>query len=576
MTSSSLWPRILRELPFVASLMLVVGIAWCFGTGIRSITDLRVPTAYNDFVKADVIDQLAHIKAARDGHFTPVLQKVIPELGAPIQADWSDWPLVEEVPFLLLGKVAWFTDIFAALQLGLLANHLLAALGLYGVARHQGASRAWAWAGGLAFGLAPFLFMQSPHHLGAVVCWHIPLFIPVWKWVSRDGGLAPRSREFVAALVIGGITGTLCVYFTLVFCQIVLLAALIGFARTRNWQGLFCAAGVIGATALGFAVMNADTWAYRLQHGPNPLAVLRDYRWLEMYGLKVVDLLIPPVDHWVPALGEYARRHAGRTMLIDEGSYLGVAGLLCLLGLAAVAGHAVIMRRFERFPAEAWQLLWILAFFTTGGLNLLLGAAGFNLFRANCRLSIVMLAVVWVFAAVRLSRHGLPWRIPGWSVALFASLLIVFDQTPRPPSLEARDTVRRTMDSDRAFVAAIEGAVPPGTMVFQAPVMDYPEAPIPGLPAYDLLRPYLHSSSLRFSAGAIRGRSFNPEWRRLESERSLSAFAELLRDYGFGAIIIHRKAYEDRGEFIVSQLRQSGSFRRIDDQVGDFVCVVLK
>lgn len=576
MIDASLWKRILRESPHAFALMLVIGIAWCFGTGIRSIPDLRVPNAYHDFVKTDVIDQLAHIKAARDGHFTPVMAKTIPELGAPLQADWSDWPLVEEIPFLILGKVARVSDIFAALQLGLLADHLLAGLALYAVARHQGAGRAWSWVGGLAFGLAPYLFQQSPHHLGAVVCWHIPWFIPVWRWVSRDTGLAPRSAEFAAALVIGAATGMLCVYYTLVFCQIVLLAAVAAFLRGRNLRALACAAGVIGATALGFAVMNADTWAYRLQHGPNPLAVLREYRWLEMYGLKVVDLMIPPVDHGWSALGEFARRHAARTMLIDEGSYLGMAGLLCLLGVAATAGHAVIMRRFERFPAEAWQLLWILAFFTTGGLNLLLGAAGFNLFRANCRLSIVMLAVVWVFAAARLSRHALPWRLPAWPVALLLSLLIVFDQTPRPPSPETREAVRRTIESDRAFVEAIERAVPPGTMVFQAPVMDYPEAPMPGLPSYDMLRPYLHSTSLRFSGGAIRGRSFNPEWRRLESERSLSAFAGLLRDYGFGAIIIHRKAYEDRGEFIVSQLRQSGSFIRIDDQVGDLVCVVLK
>ena len=72
------------------------------------------------------------------------------------------------------------------------------------------------------------------------------------------------------------------------------------------------------------------------------------------------------------------------------------------------------------------------------------------------------------------------------------------------PNPQARESLWR---SDGAFVAAIERQLPKNAMVFQLPVVDFPEhSAIERLSADDLIKEgYLHSKTLRWSAGGDPG-----------------------------------------------------------------------
>ena len=68
----------------------------------------------------------------------------------------------------------------------------------------------------------------------------------------------------------------------------------------------------------------------------------------------------------------------------------------------------------------------------------------------------------------------------------------VLDETPRrlAPQYEA---LKAVYDRDAAFVGRIEAAMPTGAMVFQLPLLEFPESPVPAaMTAYDHGRPYLH------------------------------------------------------------------------------------
>ena len=39
--------------------------------------------------------------------------------------------------------------------------------------------------------------------------------------------------------------------------------------------------------------MNLTTFCYHFYHGPNTGAVIRAYKWLEIFALKIVDLVVP-------------------------------------------------------------------------------------------------------------------------------------------------------------------------------------------------------------------------------------------------------------------------------------------
>ena len=65
---------------------------------------------------------------------------------------------------------------------------------------------------------------------------------------------------------------------------------------------------------------------------------------------------------------------------------------------------------------------------------------------------------------------------------------------------------------DAEFVQRIETVMTPGAMIFQLPVVAFPENPkVNRLNDYDLAKGYLHSTRLRWSYGAIKGRE-NDAW----------------------------------------------------------------
>jgi phosphoglycerol transferase len=149
--------------------------------------------------------------------------------------------------------------------------------------------------------------------------------------------------------------------------------------------------------------------------------------------------------------------------------------------------------------------------------------------------------------------------------------------------------------SDREFTEKMEASLPDGAMVFQMPVMEFPEAPIPGVPPYDHFRPYLFSKNLRFSFGTHKGRE-REKWQpavqgkffegaaldqqagviRVNQANARAAVEELKR-LGFSAIYINRNGFPDRGRGIEEALLELGYAKPpIRNASGDLACIVLE
>jgi len=583
----------------VAAIVIACTLAWCWANDKWTIASLGKPATYtSEPQKSDVVHLLAMMKAASRGEFVPLLWKQVGELGAPFEGNWNDWPMVEEVQVLAYGLLARMFGLFGGLNIAALLGNVLAAVTFYIAARVSSCTPLWAAVGGLAFGLSPFIFAHSPFHLGREWIWQVPLFLPVWRWVSTEPGIAPWSRRFWLGVGLGFLFGIFNQYFSYIFCQLAVLGAAVQFVRTRNRPALFSAGAIVAAAAFGFLLMNADTWTYRLAHGPNPGAVVREYKWLEIYGLKIKDLFIPPVTHRAAAMAAFSAAHRQSAILLDEdgASYQGLVGLAALIWLIGTAVVASI--RGRDVPMEAWQLLWILVMFTTGGINALIGAFGLTLFRGACAYSVVILAITLLWAARRLSAYQRePAAIPqvAWAGAAIACLVILWDQVPRPPTPEFTADIARRVAADREFTELMEAALSPGAMVFQMPVMDFPEAPIPGMPSYDHFRPYLFSKNLRYSFGSMKGRD-RERWQAAVQDKffegasldqqaglirvkkaSAKAAVDELRRLGFSAIYVNRNAFPDRGKGIEEALLDLGYARPvIRNATSDLACIILE
>ena len=120
----------------------------------------------------------------------------------------------------------------------------------------------------------------------------------------------------------------------------------------------------------------------------------------------------------------------------------------------------------------------------------------------------------------------------------------------------------------------MEQMLPPGAMVFQIPIMDYPESPVPGLSPYDHLRPYLFSKNLRYSFGSMKGRK-DTQWQKDIAKLSLEAALIKLHELGFQAILINRNGFPDKAKGFLQSLSKLGHSNVIESSAGDLVCVLL-
>jgi hypothetical protein len=603
-------PAAPRRADLLALLLLLAltALAWITARGLWDAGAWNLPLTYVDPIYSDFIGASAFVKAMTEGHGVPFGWKSCPALGAPGEVNWTGTPTPEESLFFLLWLFSRACGLFRGINLVVLVGHLAAAASFFLVARHGfGCRTPWAFVGGLAFGLAPFFFAQSPHHIACQYAWHLPLCVLVWTWVASGTGLSWGSRRLWQALAIALVTGMQSPYFSNVFCQLVILGGAVHAWRSRSWEAMKPVVAIVGAVALGFFVSNLDTFAYRLTHAAQAGTMIgqREYRWMDIYGFKVVDLFMPWITHRSEAFAKFGLAHRQSSVLNDEEgcAYLGLLGIGCLLLLVATAVRALVEGRTQDVPREFWWVAWIVIFFNTGGLNSLIAAfTGFTLFRTAVRYSVVVLAIVLLYAARRLSdwERAAAARSPDDTLRIVtatavgvACLLVLWDQVPRAPTAQQTAAIARAMQSDRDFVGRLEAALPPDSMVFQLPVSD--GSAQNGLTGSDHYRPYLYSTSLHWSHGAIpgtdalqwqqsvqqtllEGAASDPQARQIRFRvDNVRKAVDEMRRTGFAAISINRNGFPDRGKGLEEALLELGYDKPpIRSEAGDLTGILLE
>ena len=155
------------------------------------------------------------------------------------------------------------------------------------------------------------------------------------------------------------------------------------------------------------------------------------------------------------------------------------------------------------------------------------------------------------------------------------ALVGLLDQIPRRWPEEVYARMNADVKSDLRLGREVEAALPREAMVFQLPVLGFPEVLPPyRLVDYEHFRLYLTTNSLRFSYGAAKFRS-RSRWQRDLENVPVETLVRRLESYGFGALYINRKGYEDRAERILSELTALGYDRRVQGTGGQQVIVLL-
>jgi phosphoglycerol transferase len=544
---------------FVAAVLscVLVAVVWHIPR-----VDLTVPLGIvgdHSFSQAVVTNFL------RTGHLY-----VNPSLGAPGQQELYDYPLPHWLHFGVLALVRLFTrNPGLAINLLFFLGYPLATLTALYALRRLGVSTGLAVTGGLLYAFIPFHHLRNEAHLFYSGFFMVPLLALVAVWIATGRTLfrfGPRAASSPGRIIApdGLLALIACIliawdnpYNAFFGVCLLAMAALLNWIRHKDGHAVVTAAILIVVLSISFFVGLSPNLLYVRSHGHTATAQ-RVPAESEIYGMTLIQMVAPVGNHRIPALARWKDRFRSQAVLVNENetAALGIIGTLGCLAL-------FFCLLWPRCPEEIFALsvLNLVAFLigTIGGLGAVFSFVispqlrGFN--RISVFISFFCIAGFLLLLSSWLLRRLKPRESWIYTFVVPALLLGVgiFDQVPRG-LMAGHDQVERQYRNEAEFIRRIESMAPPGSMIFELPFDPFPETPpIEQMSDYEELRGYLHSSSLRWSYGAMRGRPTS-NWLGAISAEPAEQMLLAVATSGFAGIILDRAGYADRGAAIEGQI----------------------
>jgi hypothetical protein len=502
-----------------------------------------------------------------------------PSLGVPEGQQLYDWPIAsgENLQAFVVRVLGWmFSDWAAVMNVYFLLTFPLAALTSFAVLRRLGCARGPAVVCSTLFALAPYHFARGERELFISGYYAVPLGAYLVLallgdealFARRDGktGLfayASRRSLLTVALCLVLVLASGSFYYPAFTILLVAGVTILMLIVRRNRRAAVAGATVIALIGAGVLMALTPAIAYRYEHGPNELVRTRGVNESEIFALKLTQLVLPIEGHRIGALGDRSTRYADTAPFGSLGQpvHLGLVAAvgfvwLLLVGLAGVASTGKWRTGAPYRDAAVANLLAFLIG-TVGGFSALIAATITPQFRAWNRISIFISFLALLAVATGLTSLGRRWSGGGRRLAflgvLTATLVVgVLDQTSRsyvPPY----ETIRNEYENDARYVRQIADRLPVGARILQLPYVPFPEAGLSGkLGDYDLVRPYLHSDDLRWSFGAMKGRS--GDWLASRANDRPDALVSRAATDGFDGLYVDRFGYADRGAALESDI----------------------
>lgn len=538
----------------LASSLLVILVAW-FAMGFSGHA-FHVPAAYS--TETSVTQYLA-ASHREDGWFGTVSRAA-----APFETAVSALPNADGFSLLLMRALAIFSDDpFVLLNLYLLAGFALCASIGYAVYRRLGLASPWAAAATLAFALLPmhFLRVQQPfltmYFSAALVGW-LALEVVSENPLDRSKPWARRALVVFACVICG-----MCGMSYAMFGGLIIAAAGICTALdSRSAKPLRRAVLIISIIIAAVAVNLAPSGWSTLHGGSDSQSIAQVANTPE--SLSLTSMLLPRPDHLVSGLNELRAKYNGSmSPTSDVGD--SALGLIGAVGLVLLLMTPFLGRWSDRVPSVVRQASGPtyagVLFSTLGGLGVFLATLFFT--EANTLARIVpFVAFFAILASLRLlqaffeRRQDTHPRTTPYVVALLLAGLCIVDQAGAGRGVKMQEQAA-AFERDQRFFAAVENAVPAHSMILQLPLSPYPTSTLQPLPAaFDPYAGYLHTKTLRWSSGAIRGR-IEERWQTLFDAFPLQEKMTALAALGFAGIVIDKHGYADPASTIDVALAQA-------------------
>jgi phosphoglycerol transferase len=555
----------LSVLAFVGASLFMSG--WSAGL----LPELTIPFSYS----GDGMSYLWNVQRVAEGTWFYTNERA----GFPFDSNHLDYPTSDTGNYLalkLLGLV--FGNAFATLNAYFLLGFSLCAVSTYLVSRTVSISRDFSIAIALLYTFSSFHFGRLGH---LFFTWYFvaPLFFYVgFRIFSKQLIFTNSSRRWttklanILALVALASFG---IYYALFGCFVIAMCTALAAAFHRSWRCVSEGLLTLGFIVFGVLLNIAPSLIYIFISGENREGVTRLAAESELYALKITQMLLPRGDHRLDTFFEFASKYNSSFPLVTENisaslGTVGSLGFLLLIGIVLLS-PAVFSRSHNAMTSSTqdtgtnstgtsthvllFQLLAALSLglvllATVGGFSSLFAMLVSSSIRSWNRISIFIafLSVMAIILAidVLLLKYCKPAyvKITGVGIAILIIVLGVLDQTVKPCHA-CKSANSALFNNDKAFVQAIESALPKNAAIYQLPYMAYPEnGSVNNLGSYDQARGLLHSKNLRWSFGSVRGREGDWFFRKL-ALLPIKEQVTVVSVMGYAGIYIDRRGYLD-------------------------------
>lgn len=513
-------------------LLVTAGLAWLYRTA-----DLSLPFFTTD---GDEMGIFFLSKAIRENGTT----LMTPMEGGAAGADMFDYPYSDKLSFLIVRFISlWTSNPYLSINLFYLLCYHLCACSALTVCRRLEISKPVSVLVSVLFAFSPFITERFSH------MWLIPSFmippacflgirILQGRWHFAGKNLL-SSITFWKAFALSYLCAFTGLYYAFFTCAIVAAAVLIRFVsaeRRGNPADCLLPCLFILAVLLGIITNVLPNLLYTAMNGGNPYSELavRNASDTELYGLKMIQMLLPRLGHRIRSFAEVTELYSRTFPLVTENQtaslgMIGSAGFLLSL-LLLLSGDR------ELRPVVTLNLSAFLIG-TVGGLGTLFGILISNPMRCYNRISLVILFLSLLVIAQLLERLRAKVALPLlWGICLVLTGLGLYDQTSpywRPDYSHFR--------SVQEAVSRIEDSLQPGDSVFVLPYDDWPTSKVPGSYRHHML--YVESRNLHWSYGAMQGRT-EARWQSAVSGLASSDLIARIQRAGYEGVCLDKTLYE--------------------------------
>lgn len=487
-----------------------------------------------------------------------------PRSGYPFGSNFLDYPGSDSGNILILKILGLITgSYYSAFNLFFLLSFPAIFIAAFSIFRYLGISSAFALTAAISYAFLPFHFQRLGH---SFYLWYFvaPIFFYLCFFCFKSTRPSEKSilKNIFSLLFLCIAIASFGVYYALFGVILFASSAIAIFLQTGRAALVKTPIILIFMVIIGVFINVAPNIGNKLSQGPNPEVAVRSPIEAEIYGFKLVQLLLPRPDHRDEHIAKMVQQYNSSYPLVNENmtSGLGIFGSIGFIALFFAMVKKLATGKIDyRLSILAILTLILFLFGTIGGLGSLFSTFISSSIRGWNRISIFIafgtIAAFFIALQSFINHHfdGKKRKIIIFFLAFALTAIGLYDQTT-PACISCNERTKNNFEIDKIFVQSLESSLPKNSAIYQLPYMPFPETtPLHRLHTYDQVAGFLHSKSLRWSYAGMKGREGDLFYRAL-SQEPIEKQIQIIQNMGFSGIYIDRRGYQDNANQLVETL----------------------